>query len=588
MSDPSNPGDDDAASELGWYVTKSEQQRAATQDRRFDPRQDGWGSEYVASVALDQLAKLSTALQSREIDDATLDLICTPDFVTSPWRPDRFTTTQQLDSLVIHRCDDDIPAEFAAGPSGTAALRREIEKLQACHQATIERASFKLTRIDVAELTAETEVRLYTFSHNSQLRTEQHTAWNCQWEHDGTHLRIASIQRTEYVETVEQTSDTAWFADCTQAVLASNSCLDTQLAHGLDHWTRHIPRSHGIDVYTRVGLAVADVDGNGLEDVYVCQPGGLPNRLFLQQADGTAIERAAEAGIDWLDATTSALFVDLDNDGDQDLAVTLPTAVLCLANDGQGRFALQSTLPLSDRDAHSLSAADYDQDGRLDLYVCVEFASESATGPQFVYHDANDGGRNVLFRNEIEPSSTPWLFRDVTQEVGLDIDNRRHSLAAAWEDYDDDGDPDLYVANDYGRNCLYQNNNGRFANVAAAQRVEDYGSGMSVSWSDVNRDGHVDLYVGNMFSSAGSRITHQDAFQSSLDGETQSIYQRFVKGNTLFVQRPDHSFSDQGRMAGVERARWAWSSLLADINNDGWDDALVTNGYITGEDTDDL
>ncbi|MGI9456881.1 MAG: FG-GAP repeat domain-containing protein, partial [Aeoliella sp.] len=155
-------------------------------------------------------------------------------------------------------------------------------------------------------------------------------------------------------------------------------------------------------------------------------------------------------------------------------------------------------------------------------------------------------------------------------------------------DYDNDGDQDLYVANDYGKNCLYRNHNGHFSDVADAAEVIDFGSGMSVDWADYDRDGHIDLYVGNMFSTAGGRITSQAAFLPDAEGDQRSIYARFAKGNTLFRNRGDGHFADVGAATGVEHARWAWSSVFADINNDGWEDLLVANGYVTGDDIDDL
>ena len=90
--------------------------------------------------------------------------------------------------------------------------------------------------------------------------------------------------------------------------------------------------------YGHHGLAVGDVNGDGLEDLFLCQPGGLPDRLFVQNADGTATDISREARIDCLGPTKSALLLDLDNDGDQDLLVATSGHILAMANDGKGHF----------------------------------------------------------------------------------------------------------------------------------------------------------------------------------------------------------------------------------------------------------
>ena len=196
------------------------------------------------------------------------------------------------------------------------------------------------------------------------------------------------------------------------------------------------------------------------------------------------------------------------------------------------------------------------------------------------YHDANNGVRNVLLRN------TGSGFKDITEEVGLNQNNQRFSYAAAWEDFDNDGDMDLYVANDFGRNNLYRNDGGRFVDIAASAGVEDISAGMSVSWADYNGDGWMDLYVGNMFSSAGNRIAFQRQYR---DGDALGSFQRHARGNSLFLNQGDGTFLDTSLEAGVTRGRWSWSSPFVDWNNDGWEDILVANGMVTGtEDTGDL
>ena len=140
------------------------------------------------------------------------------------------------------------------------------------------------------------------------------------------------------------------------------------------------------------------------------------------------------------------------------------------------------------------------------------------------------------------------------------------------------------MANDYGRDSLYQNTKGKFRDISAAAGAEDAASGMSVAWGDLNRDGWMDAYVGNMWSSAGNRITLQPEFKADADEEIKNRLQRFARGNTLLHNNGDQTFRDTSKAAGVAMGRWAWSSQLADINNDGWEDILIANGYLTGDD----
>ena len=237
----------------------------------------------------------------------------------------------------------------------------------------------------------------------------------------------------------------------------------------------------------------------------------------------------------------------------------------------------------------TLAAADYDNDGDLDLYAGC-YAARAATqlvGRPVPYHDANNGARNALLRNDGRAQ-----FTNVTRQVGLDENNRRFTMACAWEDFDNDGDLDLYVANDFGRNNLYRNDGGTFHDVAAELGVEDLSAGMSVSWGDANRDGLMDLYVSNMWSSAGNRVAYQRRFLGGHgDEQTRADFQRHARGNSLFLNRttsPSGGFDDVSEAAAVTLGRWAWSSRFADINNDGWEDLLVANGYITQDDTGDL
>jgi hypothetical protein len=98
----------------------------------------------------------------------------------------------------------------------------------------------------------------------------------------------------------------------------------------------------------------------------------------------------------------------------------------------------------------------------------------------------------------------------------------------------------------------------------------------------------MDIYVGNMFSAAGNRVTYQRKFNASRKSADTSAMQRMARGNSLFQQGPDGVFRDASEEAGVTMGRWAWSSGFVDLNNDGWEDLVVANGYLSNPKTDDL
>jgi len=569
-----------------------EQQREM--DASFDPRHDGWKTETLATAVTKQLKGLTKMLAHPEtLGPERVASYVTPDFVGEPFRRVAMEPVFRDGPIAVRRAPrvdkvdkGERPATYR-GPRGLcAAMRRLVEPFR--KNSTAE-THVKVYRVALAPTTIETTVDFELDGAIGDATIQHNATWHCVWtrpSEGGPRLQSLRVENVE--ETTGRLSRGRWFSDCTKSVLASNASFRRQIVYGLNHWIRRIERLQGMQVYARTGLAVGDVNGDGLDDIYLCQPGGLPNRLFVQNADGTATDRSAAAGVDWLEHTSSALLVDLDNDGDQDLALATRVGMFVLENDGRGRFTVRRRFRV-DQAVESLSAADYDKDGDLDLYLCVYRANQGSGGREFLYHDANNGGRNHLFRNEISNSSEgEWRFRDVTAACGLDQDNTRWSLASAWEDVDNDGDLDLYVADDYGQNCLYRNDAGHFTNVARQLGVVDFGNGMSASWGDYDHDGWMDLYVGNMFSSAGNRIANQPRFQENRDAATRKLYRRFAKGNSLYRNAHGSKFVEVGRTAGVEMARWAWSSLFVDVDNDGWEDLFAVNGFITAEDSRDL
>lgn len=585
-----------------------------------NPVADGWATEASAEQAKHLLVELGPAL----LGEKPLETLeggpwVDARFATAGLQPGSLATVFRDANLTVER-----PPVTGAGAAGAAAASGSYQGESGWAEAvqrfariwqplTDRRIDFKVFRVGREAEGLVTHQYVTVTGRDGDRVLEQHATWKITWATDADPLRPQRMRSLEVVEFEQSTSlgGDRWFADCTPAVLGQNPIYAAQLLHGLNHW---IDRNQDMRYFAPLGnpgIALGDVNGDGRDDLYLCQEANLPNRLFLQQEDGTAREAAADWQVDFLEGSRSALLVDFDNDGDQDLAVALLGAVVLASNEGS-RFQVRAVLETND-DTTSMSAADYDLDGDVDLYVCVDypndfFASRRSQPVQGgaanrVYHDANNAGRNSLFRNDIRgesriagdaapasdaPESASWAFVDVTAETGLDENNRRYSWASCWEDYDDDGDQDLYVSNDFGRNNLYENQGGRFTDKARDAQVEDIASGMSAAWGDANQDGRMDLYVGNMFSSAGGRITYQPEFKAGADEEIRARLQRFARGNSLFLNRGDRTFADVSVEAGVTVARWAWSSIFVDVNNDGWQDLAVANGYITAEDTGDL
>ncbi len=412
---------------------------------------------------------------------------------------------------------------------------------------------------------------------------QQNARWQLGFvdDEEGGELRIESIRGQELTEAATARE---LFRDVTDRTVARAGGSSALLAAGTERWHGAIDDVGEPNVFGHNGIAVGDVNGDDLDDLYVAQGTGLPNQLFVQQTDGTFLERAEPSGVAWLDDTKGVLLVDLDDDGDRDLVCCIgPRIVLC-TNDGAGTFTpARSFSTESDAAFYSLSAADYDLDGDLDLYAVRYVDTAYGESVPMPFHDARNGPTNHLLRNDGDDG-----FLDVTTEVGLGAGNDRFSLASSWSDHDLDGDPDLYVANDFGRNNLYRNDGGRFVDVAAEAGCEDQAAGMGVSWADVDLDGRLDLLVSNMFSSAGRRIAYQPSFKANEDAEGRGAVQRHALGNSLFCQAAGGGFDDVSDAAGLRMGRWSWGARFTDLDMDGLPDVVVPNGFLTGSRDDDL
>ena len=475
-----------------------------------------------------------------------------------------------------------------------AGRERFIEQIRAWlgPVSRVETAEFQITGIEEvtsAPLTVRLDIRYdLVLRRRNEQREERVGSWRTEWLRDESAAWKASRwEATE--ETLSVTRGPA-FIDVTPQVLGRTESYTRQLLRGSDYWRTVLDGACGIDVYGNNGVAVGDYDNDGFDDLYVCQPSGLPNRLYHNRGDGTLEDVTERAGVGVLDSTACALFADFENRGRQDLLVVCGSGPLLFQNQGDGTFSIKRDAfkfksPPQGTFTHA-ALADYDGDGRLDVYFCLYsyYLGLDQYHYPVPYFDARNGPPNFLLHNEGNAT-----FVDSTEAAGLNAENDRYSFACAWGHSDGVGLPDLYVANDFGRANLYRNNgNGTFTAVSNQAHVEDVGAGMSACWADFDSDGNQDIYAANMWSSAGQRVSGQKRFQEKAPEEIRALYRRHARGNSLYRNQGNGRFQNIAQQAGVEMGRWSWCSDFWDFDHDGYPDLYVSNGYISAPQENDL
>ncbi|HEX7961780.1 MAG TPA: VCBS repeat-containing protein, partial [Terriglobales bacterium] len=436
---------------------------------------------------------------------------------------------------------------FAGTVSGREQFLQQI-KAYFAGTSEIETAEFEIIRIEEPKGAAPVcpvDIRYDLVAKRKDNTREQRVGvWRTHWEQSqSTGWQVRRWEFTE--ETLSRISGPV-FIDISARVLGQTDSYRAQLLHGTDYWRTVLDGACGIDVYGNNGLAVGDFDNDGFDDLYVCQPSGLPNRLYQNRGDGTFEDVTEKAGVGVLDNTSCALFADFENKGVQDLLVVCDTGPLLFLNEGNGKYSLK-------RDAFKFSQppqgsfthaaiADYDHDGRLDIYFCLYnyYVGLDQYRYPVPYFDARNGPPNFLFHNEGNAT-----FQERTEAAGLNKDNDRYSFACAWGDCNGNGWPDLYVANDFGRSNLYRNNgDGTFTSISSEAGVEDVGAGMSACWFDFDNDGRQDIYVANMWSAAGLRVSQQDRFQQNEPETIRALYRQHARGNSLYRNQGSGKFQN--------------------------------------------
>lgn len=322
-------------------------------------------------------------------------------------------------------------------------------------------------------------------------------------------------------------------------------------------------------------VSIVDFDKDGWNDIYVTNSvEGGKNHLYHNNHDGTFTDVAEAMGVADLNqpgtgVCMGAVWGDFDNDGYEDLLVYKWGKCELFHNDGGKRFTRATEKAGLPAWANISSAIwlDYDRDGHLDLLLCGYYAdtvdlwhlTTTRMMPEsFEY--AKNGGRKYLLRNRGDGT-----FEDVTQKMG--IDSHRWTLAAAAADLRGTGYPDIVLANDYGVTEFYANQNGtRFTEIGGKTGV-GYApkSGMNASFGDIFNNGKFAIYVTNI----------------SEEGQ-------LIQGNNLWVPKEGTSgdalkYDNLAKETGVELGGWSFGAQFGDLNNDGFLDIYLTNGFYSGD-----
>ena len=373
------------------------------------------------------------------------------------------------------------------------------------------------------------------------------------------------------------------------------------------------------------GVALGDVDGDGLVDVFLARTEG-PNALYRNLGGWRFEEITASAGVGAPDRySTGAAFVDIDGDGDLDLillATLGPNAIFL--NDGHARFTERVDLGLDSagKGGTTVAMADVDGDGDLDLYVAnykpytpidrlspqdrafTRLAREVAPGRWEVAPEhrrdyklvqrEDMGGLSLSIRAEPDQfylneggrftsvSLTGGRFRDA-QGAPLAAAAESFALDARFADLNGDGAPELYVVNDFeDPDQLWLNDGqGGFRLAPWTAQRQTSNSGMGVDVADVNGDGLPDLFEVDMLSNDPRRLKTQMPTHTAVakrPGAMQLQLQQ--QRNTLFLNRGDGSFAEVAAYAGVAASGWSWSTMFLDVDLDGWQDILIVNGHV--------
>lgn len=399
----------------------------------------------------------------------------------------------------------------------------------------------------------------------------------------------------------------------TLLLVAGNSCkIDQQKSDDQKLFRLHSPESTGINfsntltetpelnafvfnyMYNGAGVGVADFNNDGLQDIYFVG-NQVSDRLYLNKGGLKFDDISTSSGIDGFGGWKSGItIVDINNDGFLDIYITRGGKIddprlnsnLLLINQKNLTFKEEARYYKIDDTGFSIASSffDYDNDGDLDLYVTNRPNKWPVTDDEIIQvkREQNQGKINFKETDRLYRNDGNLSFTDVSVEAGI-IPNYGYGLSVCTGDINNDGWNDVYVANDFAENDYFYLNFGDGKFRQSAQDLTNHVSffSMGSDFGDINNDGHDEIVVVEMRPedykrSKTSMPAMQPAFFEKLKSEG---FAHQYMHNVLQYNFGNGFFGDISQLSGIDKTDWSWSALLSDLDNDGYKDLLVTNGF---------